>query len=81
MPKVKYCSVAARRDPLKALIREYQTIRKLNDTQLAKEWGISRATCSKRFNELHSDDWLSDAKKLCKKLDIPIEEFRSVMRY
>lgn len=81
MPYVKYCSVTKKRDPVKALIREYQELNKLSDTQLANEWGISRATCSKRFNELHSDFWLSDAKKICKKLGVPIEEFRNAVRY
>lgn len=81
MPTVNYCSVKKKRDPVKQLIREYQDINDLSDQQLAKLWGISRTTCCKRFNELHSDDWLGDAKKLCKKLGVPIDELRGALRY
>lgn len=81
MAKVKYCVVKPKRDPVKALILDYQNLNKLNSSQLAECWGVSRATCSKRLNEQHSDEWLTEAKELCKKLDVPIEELRAALRY
>ena len=81
MPKVKYCVPKQKRDPVKGLILEYKNLLGLNESQLAAEWGISRATCSVRINKQHSDEWLTEAKELCKKLNIPIEEFREAVRY
>ena len=69
------------RDPVKGLILEYKTVQGLNNNDLAKAWGVSRTTCCKRLNEEHSDNWLAEAKKLCKKLNVPIEEFREAVRY
>lgn len=80
MPKVIYCT-PKRRDAVKGLILEYKALGKLTDTKLAEMWGVSRATCSRRLNEQHSDEWLSDAKFICKKLGVPIEEFRAAVRY
>lgn len=70
-----------KRDPVKGLILEYKTINGLSIKDLAKKWGVSVVTCSKRINEEHSDKWLSEAKQLCKKMNIPIEEFREAVRY
>lgn len=70
-----------KRDPVKGLILEYKTIKGLTLKQIAKTWGVSVVTCSKRINDEHSDEWLSEAKVLCKKLNIPIEEFRQAVRY
>lgn len=79
MAKTKLGS--AKRDPVKGLILEYKTINGLTVKQIAKAWGVSVVTCSKRLNEEHSDEWLSEAKKLCRKLNIPIDEFRQAVRY
>jgi hypothetical protein len=81
VPKVKYCCVPTRRDPLKGLVLEYKALKRLDETSLALLWGVSRATCSKRLNRLHSDLWLTEAKDICRKLDVPIEAFREAMRY
>lgn len=69
------------RDPVKGLILEYKATLGLSNTQLAEEWGVSRATCCKRLNEEHSNQWLTEARCLCMKLNIPIEEFRQAVRY
>lgn len=69
------------RDPVKGLILEYKTINGLTMKQMAEKWGVSLVTCSKRINEEHSDKWLSEAKVLCKKMNIPIDEFRQAVRY
>lgn len=71
----------AKRDPVKGLILEYKAINNMTMKQLAETWGISTVTCSKRINEEHSDNWLSEAKLLCKKMHIPIDEFREAVRY
>lgn len=81
MPKVSYCVPQKRRDPIKGLILEYKAIQKLSTNEIASKWGVSRVTCSKRLNEQHSDEWLAEAKELCKKLNVPIEEFRQAVRY
>lgn len=81
MAKVTYCVPKKKRDPVKGLILEYKAINGLTEGQLAATWGVSRATCSTRLNKQHSDTWLSAAKELCKKLNVPIEEFREAVRY
>lgn len=81
MPKVTYCVPKKKRDPVKGLILEYKAIHGLSESQLAEKWGVSRATCSARMHKLHSDEWLSAAKDLCSKLNVPIEEFREAVRY
>lgn len=81
MPNVKYCMPKKKRDPVKGLILEYKALNQLTDSQLAATWGVSRATCSTRLNKQHSDLWLSSAKELCKKLGVPIEDFREAVRY
>lgn len=81
MPVVRYCSVAQKRDPVKGLILEYKAVNNLTVAKIAEMWGVSRATCSNRFKNEHSDKWLSEAKELCKKLGIPIEAFRAAVRY
>lgn len=81
MPRVTYCVHKKKRDPVKGLILEYKGLNGLNETQLAQTWGVSRATCSTRLNKLHSDEWLTEAKELCKKLNVPIDEFREAVRY
>ena len=81
MSKVKYCVPAVKRDPLKGLILEYKALQKLSDRQLAEAMKVSRVTYSKRMNAMHTDQWLSDAKSLCKNLNVPIDEFRAAMRY
>ena len=81
MPKIKYCALAKKRDPLKGLILEYIKNNNLSTGQVAIKMGISRATCSKRLNQEHTDIWLGEAKELCRKMNIPIEEFRSAVRY
>ena len=75
MPKLK------RRDPVKGLILEYKNTLGLTNSNISKLWGVSRTTCCRRLNEEHSDEWLTEAKKLCKKLKIPEDEFRSAVRY
>lgn len=81
MPKVSYCVPKKKRDPVKGLILEYKNLNGLSESQLAACWGVSRATCSTRLNKQHSDLWLAAAKELCKKLNVPIEEFREAVRY
>lgn len=81
MPRATYCLPKKKRDPVKGLILEYKNINNLTEAQLAKRWEVSRATCSNRLNNQHSDQWLTEAKELCKKLGIPIEEFREAVRY
>lgn len=78
MPRVKQY---VRRDPIKGLILEYQAGKHISDTALAQLWGVSRTTCYKRMTQLHSDEWLGEAKELCKKLGVKIEEFRAAVRY
>lgn len=78
MPRVKQY---VRRDPIKGLILEYQAQRHISDTALAELWGVSRTTCYKRMSLLHSDEWLGEAKELCKKLGVDIAEFRERVRY
>lgn len=79
MAKTKLGS--AKRDPVKGLILEYKAINGLSTKELAKTWGTSVVTCSKRLNVEHSDMWLAEAKTLCRKLNIPIDEFRQAVRY
>lgn len=81
MPKINYCAPKKKRDPVKGLILEYKNLQGLTETQLASEWGVSRATCSARLNKQHSDLWLAEAKDLCKKLGVPIDAFREAVRY
>lgn len=81
MPRVTYCVPKKKRDPIKGLILEYKSLYGLTEEELAKKWNVSRATCSDRLKNKHSDDWLSAAKDLCKKLNIPIEDFREAVRY
>lgn len=81
MGRSKLGSVRPKPDPIKGLILEAQKISGISDTKLAEIWGVSRATCSKRLNHQHSDLWLGDAKVLCRKLNIGIEDFRASVRY
>lgn len=69
------------RDPVKGLILEYKKVYGLSTEDLADKWNVSRATCSKRLNKEHSDQWLGEAKDLCRKLHVPIEAFREAIRY
>ena len=78
MPRVKQY---VRRDPVKGLILEHQVQKHISDAELAELWGISRTTCYTRMKKSHSDEWLGEAKELCKKLGIGIEEFRAAVRY
>lgn len=79
--RVTYCVPKKKRDPVKGLILEYKNLNGLTESQLATAWGVSRSTCYTRLNKQHSDEWLTEAKELCKKLNIPIEEFREAVRY
>lgn len=81
MSKIKYCVPKQKRDPVKGLILEYQAIKGLADGKMAEIWGVSRTTCSMRLHKQHSDLWLTEAKELCKKLEVPIEELRAALRY
>ena len=78
MPRVKQY---VKRDPIKGLILEYQALKHMSDTALANLWGVSRTTCYKRLNQIHSDEWLGEAKDLCRKLGVDIDEFREKVRY
>lgn len=78
MPRLKS---NRQRDPLKGLILEYKAQLGLSNKEMANIWKVSCVTCSKRLNDEHTDKWLTEAKVLCKKMNVPIDEFRQAVRY
>lgn len=55
---------------------------RLSDEELSKRLGICRQTCSRLMNTKHTDDWsLGKIKKVCRSLNIPVEELKDAVRY
>ena len=70
------------KDPIKALILERKHALHLSDEELSKRLGICRQTCSRLMNAKHTDDWsLGEIKKICRSLNIPVEELKDAVRY
>ena len=80
MPKVKLNRRQA--DPIKALILERKNAYRLSDAEMAERMGVSRATYQTRINKQETKEWpLGQITKLCRALDVPIEELRAATRY
>lgn len=80
MPKVKLCR--AQTDPIKGLILERKHAWLWDDEKMAEKMGVSRATYQKRINHQHTNDWPhGQILRICKALDIPIQELRDATRY
>ena len=71
-----------KRDPVKALILEYQKMKKVTDLEAAEIIGVSPRLFSKMMNEMHTDDWKPRRYKiLCRRLGVPIDELRAATTY
>ncbi len=71
-----------KRDPVKALILEYQNLNKFSDKKAAALIGVSPRTYSHMKNDLHTDDWTPrQYKTLLRKLGVPIDELRAATTY
>lgn len=80
MPRLR--SSEPPKDPIKALILERKNAMRLSDKELSKRLGICRQTCSRLMNTKHTDDWsLGEIKKICRSLNIPVEELKDAVRY
>ena len=80
MPRVKLNRPPV--DPIKALILERKNACQLGDDQMAGKMGVSRSTYQKRINHQHTNDWPhGQITRLCRALDIPIQELRDATRY
>lgn len=70
------------KDTIKALILERKNAMRLSDEELSKRLGICRQTCSRLMSTKYTDDWsLGEIKKICRSLNIPIEELKDAVRY
>ena len=80
MPRVKLNEVA--RDMPKELILGQKHRYDFDDNKMAKLMGVSRATYSRRMNQQKTADWpLVELLKVCKGLNVPIDELREAIRY
>ena len=80
MPRLR--SSEPPKDQIKALILDRKKAMRLSDEELSRRLGICRQTCSRLMNTKHTDDWsLGEIKKICRSLNIPIEELKDAVRY
>ena len=80
MPRLR--SSEPPKDQIKALILERKKAMRLSDEELSRRLGICRQTCSRLMNTKHTDDWsLGEIKKICRSLNITIEELKDAVRY
>lgn len=80
MPKVKLNRPPA--DLIKALILERKNAYRLSDEEMAEKMGVSRGTYQRRIHRQSTADWpLGQITKLCRALDVPIEQLRDATRY
>lgn len=81
MPRTKLDRfLSPRRDPIKGLVLEYMSNRKISGAELAEHIGVGRATFTRRMAE-HTDEWpIKEVKAICKYLGIPKEELVKTLR-
>ena len=69
-----------KRDPLKGLILEQKTIRRLNVDDMAVFTGVSRSTYC-RFMGKHTSLWLTEAVHLCIALGLSEDEIKKSITF
>lgn len=80
MPKTKLNRPPV--DPIKALILERKNAYHLSDAEMAGKMGVSRGTYQRRIHREHTNDWpLGQITKLCRALDVPLEDLRGATHY
>lgn len=80
MPRVKLNEVA--RDKPKELIIGQKQRYSFDDDKMARLMGVSRATYSRRMNQQKTTEWpLVELLKVCKGLNVPIDELREAIQY
>lgn len=77
MPKTRFDKTA--RDPLKELVLGRQSTLQLSEVNLAAKMGISTGRLRTMFSG-PSDSWkIGEVKALSRALDMPIDEFRTLI--
>ena len=78
MPKTRFDK--PKRDALLELVLGRKSSLGLSEKRLAEKMHFSRNTLRSRLND-GSDNWtISELKRFCRVLDIPIEEMRQALR-
>lgn len=77
MPKTRFDKIA--RDPLKELVLGRKAAVRISEVNLAKKMGISTGRLRTMFSG-PSDSWkIGEVKALSRALDMPIDEFRTLI--
>lgn len=77
MPKTRFDKIA--RDPLKEIVLGRKAAVRISEVNLAKKMGISTGRLRTMFSG-PSDSWkIGEVKALSRALDMPIDEFRTLI--